>query len=69
MKESDYPYTGKTQNCSYNAAKKVWQVDNCTKLNSNTVLSLQTAIFQQPIIVQFDANDKNFIQLSGDGIY
>ena len=41
MKESDYPYTGKTQNCMYNAAKKVWQVDNCTKLNSNTVQSLQ----------------------------
>ncbi len=30
MKNSDYNYTGQNQDCKYNAAKKIWEVDNCT---------------------------------------
>lgn len=69
MKDSDYPYIGKSQTCAYNSAKKVWQVDSCTKVSSTNTTALQGAIYQQPVIVQFDPSDTKFIQLSGDGIY
>lgn len=67
MREEDYPYVGKTQGCAYNSSKRVWDFESCTKVDSNLTL-LKSAVFNQPVIVSFDATDPKFIQYS-QGIY
>ena len=68
MKNSDYNYTGKNQDCYYNAAKKIWKVNNCTTVESS-LDQIRSAIHQQPVIVGFDATDTKFIQYGAGGLY
>ena len=67
MKNVDYTYTGKTDTCRYTAAKKVWEVESCTKADGDLAL-LKSQILEQPVIVGFDASDFTFIQY-GTGLY
>lgn len=67
MKASDYPYTGKTDTCRYTAAKKVWQIESCTKVDGDIAM-LKTQILEQPVIVGFDASETTFMQ-HGTGLY
>lgn len=69
MKSSDYQYTGKNQDCAYNSAKKIWQVENCTKVPSD-LNSLKSTLLNQPVIVGFDTvTDPAFHQFGGSGIF
>ncbi len=67
MKASDYPYTGRTDTCKYTAAKKIWEIETCTKADGDIAM-LKSQILGQPVIVGFDATDKTFIQ-HGTGLY
>jgi C1A family cysteine protease len=67
MKNVDYPYAARNQNCQYTAAKKIFELENCTKVDSNLVM-LKSQIFNQPVIVSFDASDTKFMQYGG-GLY
>lgn len=68
MKASDYPYTGKTDTCRYTAAKKIWEIESCTKVDGSDIAMLKSQILGQPVIVGFDATDGAFIQ-HGAGLY
>jgi hypothetical protein len=61
MSLSDYAYTAKSGDCRYNSTKKIWDIDNCTKIASQNISSLKSAVLQQPVIVSFDAvSDSTF---------
>ena len=60
MSLSDYVYTGTKGDCRYNSTKKIWDVDNCTKITSQNISALKSAVLQQPVIVSFDASDSKF---------
>ncbi len=67
MKNTEYTYAGKTQDCQYTAAKKIFELESCTKVDSNLVM-LKSQILNQPVIVSFDATGKNFLSYGG-GLY
>lgn len=68
MKSTDYPYTGSNGDCKYNTTRKFWEIDSCTKIASNNISSLKSAILQQPVIVSFDTSDSKFSSYS-KGVY
>ena len=67
MKLADYAYTGRTDSCKYTAAKKIWGVESCTKVDQDLMM-LKSQILEQPVIVGFDASETTFIQ-HGAGLY
>lgn len=67
MKNIDYPYVGKTGDCKYTAAKKIFEVQSCVKVDADMTV-LKSQIFNQPVIVSFDATGKNFASYGG-GLY
>lgn len=67
MKAIDYPYIGKTDDCKYTPSKKIWGVQNCTKVDSDLTM-LKSQILEQPVIVGFDASDMKFMAYAS-GIY
>lgn len=67
MKNSEYLYVGKTGDCKYTAAKKIFEVENCVKVDQDLVM-LKSQIFNQPVIVGFDTSDSKFSQFGG-GLY
>jgi cathepsin L len=66
--DTQYPYTGQQQNCSYTEAKKVFQNSECANIKPNSTRALESALVEQPVAVMVSSNSLGF-QLYRRGIF
>lgn len=66
--DRDYPYTGKTQNCTYKSKMKAYGISDCAEVPANITNALESAVAKQPVAISVEADSMKF-QFYKSGVF